>query len=67
MASPENLFEKNIGLISNEKLIMNDKNFTNIIPGKKIDFSDDIIFNENEPFKNKTGNIIINNHKHKLF
>ena len=61
MASPENLFEKNIGLISNEKLIINDKNFTNIIPGKKIDFSDDIIFNENEPFKNQTGNIIINN------
>jgi len=61
MASPDNLFEKNIGLISNEKLIMPDKNLNNIIQGKKIDFTDDIIFNENEPFKNQTGNIIINN------
>ena len=53
MASPDNLFEKNIGLISNEKLIMPDKNLNNIIQGKKIDFTDDIIFNENEPFKNQ--------------
>ena len=63
MASPDNLFEKQIGLISTEKRIMGDKNFNSIIQGKKIDFNDDLIFNENEPLRNQNqnGNIIINN------
>ena len=62
MASPDNLFEKNIGLISTEKKIIADKNFNSIIQGKKIDFSDDLIYNENEPSRNQNGqNIIINN------
>ena len=63
MASPDNLFEKQIGLISTEKRIIGDKNFNNIIQGKKIDFNDDLIFNENEPLRNQNqnGNIIINN------
>ena len=63
MASPDNLFEKQIGLISTEKRIIGDKNFNSIIQGKKIDFNDDLIFNENEPLRNQNqnGNIIINN------
>jgi hypothetical protein len=63
MASPDNLFEKHIGLISTEKRITGDKNFNSIIQGKKIDFNDDLIFNENEPLRNQNqnGNIIINN------
>jgi len=63
MASPDNLFEKQIGLISTEKRIMGDKNFNSIIQGKKIDFNDELIFNENEPLRNQNqnGNIIINN------
>ena len=63
MASPDNLFEKHIGLISTEKRIIGDKNFNSIIQGKKIDFNDDLIFNENEPLRNQNqnGNIIINN------
>ena len=67
MGSPDNNLRfispmKNIGLISSEKKIINDKNFNNIIQGKKIDFNDDLIFNENEPIRNQNGqNIIINN------
>ena len=62
MASPDNLFAKNIGLMSTEKRIIGDKNFNSIIQGKKIDFNDEIIFNENEPLRNQNGqNVIINN------
>ena len=61
MASPDNLFEKHVGLISTEKRIIGDKNFNSIIQGKKIDFNDDLIFNENENVRNPNGNIIINN------
>ena len=63
MPSPDNLFEKQSGLISTEKRIIGDKNFNSIIQGKKIDFNDDLIFNENEPLRNQNqnGNIIINN------
>ena len=51
-----------MGLISSEKKIINDKNFNNFIQGKKIDFNDEAIFNENEPNKNQNQqNIIINN------
>ena len=51
-----------MGLISSEKKIMGDKNFNNIIQGKKIDFNDEAIFNENEPNKSQNQqNIIINN------
>ena len=51
---------KNIGLISSEKKIINDKNFNNMIQGKKIDFGDEL-FNENEPRNQNRQNIIINN------
>ena len=64
MGSPDNnlRFMDNIGLISSEKKGITDKNFNNIIQGKRIDFGDDIIFNENEPNKIQNGqNIIINN------
>ena len=51
-----------MGLISSEKKIINDKNFNNFIQGKKIDFNDEAIFNENEPNKSQNQqNIIINN------
>ena len=51
-----------MGLISSEKKIINDKNFNNFIQGKKIDFNDEAIFNENEQNKNQNlQNIIINN------
>ena len=64
MGSPDNnlRFMDNLGLISSEKKGLADKNFNNIIQGKKIDFGDDNIFNENDPNKNLNNqNIIINN------
>ena len=64
MASPDNnlRFMDNLGLISSGKKELVDKNFNNIIQGKKIDFGDDNIFNENEQNKNQNSqNIIINN------
>ena len=64
MASPDNnlRFMDNLGLISSGKKELVDKNFNNIIQGKKIDFGDDNIFNENAQNKNQNSqNIIINN------
>jgi hypothetical protein len=50
---------KNLGLISTEKKMINDKNFNSILQGKKIDFNDDYMFIENDQTRNQ--NIIINN------
>ena len=64
MASPDNnlRFMDNLGLISSGKKELVDKNFNNIIQGKKIDFGDDNIFNENDQNKNQNSqNNIINN------
>ena len=63
MGSPDNnlRFMDNIGLISSEKKAIADKNFNHIIQGKRIDFGDDNII-ENELNKNQNNqNIIINN------
>ena len=64
ISSPDNnlRFMDNIGLISSEKKGIGDKNFNNIIHGKKIDFNvDEVLFNENDQNRNQNGNIIINN------
>ena len=67
MGSPDNnlrIFSpmKNIGLISSEKKEINEKNFNSMIQGKKIDFNDDLIFNENEPMRNPNAQNVIINH-----
>ena len=59
MQSPDISSMKNIGLISTEKKMINDKNFNSILQGKKIDFNDDYMFIENDQTRNQ--NIIINN------
>ena len=59
MQSPDISSMKNIGLISTEKKMINDKNFNSILQGKKIDFNDDYMFIEND--QNRNQNIIINN------
>ena len=45
MQSPDISSMKNIGLISTEKKMINDKNFNSILQGKKIDFNDDYMYN----------------------